>query len=66
MSPISKSISVLEELGSPFISLSFFLEGSNFSCVNSLILTVEFSLIVETVPFDIKRMTFPSAPVLTV
>ena len=66
ISPISKSITVSEALGSPFNSESFLLFGSNFSCLNFLKFNDEFGLIVETVPFDIRRITFPVGPVFTV
>ena len=66
ISPSSKSITVWEELGSPFISDNFFLPGSNFSCVNFLILRAESDFIVDTVPLERRRIIFDAGPVLTV
>ena len=66
MSPSSKSITVWEELGSPFMSDNFFRPGSNFSCVNFLIFKAESDLIVETVPLERRRITLEAGPVFTV
>ena len=66
ISPISRSIRVSEELGSPSNSESFVAPGSNLAWVNFLILRAESALIVVTVPFDKSKMILDAGPVLTV
>ena len=66
ISPISMSITVSDLLGSPFNSLRFVLDISNFSWVNFLILREESALIVATVPLVRSRIILEEGPVLTV
>lgn len=66
ISPISRSIRVSEELGSPSNSESFVAPGSNLAWVNFLILRAESALTVVTVPFDKSKMILDAGPVLTV
>ena len=66
MSPIFKSITTSDELGSPSNSDNLVAPGSNLVCVNFLMLRTEFALSVDTVPLDRSNTTLALALVLTV
>ena len=66
MSPIFKSITTSEELGSPSNSDNLDAPGSNLACENFFMFRTELDFNVETVPLERSKTNLASSPVVTV